>query len=105
MKRGEIWRVETMGRDRLMLIMSLDAVNENDRYFTLLAVPVVDRLSAPDSLLTVSIHGEVDGVARIDQITTPPRKRFTERLGAVSEDELASVERALVVFAGLEYRS
>lgn len=95
MRRGDLYRYEPVmvgaGQSTTRLIVSADAVNENDSLPTVYAMHVVD--SDPGSLLAVRV-GEL-GWAFVMEIDRPPRRRLVEHLGRATPEELEQVDNAI----------
>lgn len=79
------------GQPTTRLIVSADAVNENDALPTVYAMHVVD--SDPGSLLAVRVAEF--GWAFAMQIDRPPRRRLVEHLGRATSEELEQVDNAV----------
>jgi len=79
------------GQSTTRLIVSADAVNENDALPTVYAMHVVD--SDPGSLLAVRV-GQL-GWAFALEIDHPPRRRLVEHLGRATPEELVQVDNAI----------
>lgn len=73
------------------LIVSADAVNENDALPTVYAMHVVD--SDPGSLLAVRV-GQL-GWAFALEIDRPPRRRLVEHLGRATTEQVDNAIRAV----------
>jgi mRNA-degrading endonuclease toxin of MazEF toxin-antitoxin module len=83
--------LQRAGHSTTRLVVSADAVNENDALPTVYCMHVVD--TDPGSLLAVRI--DPHGWAFALEIDRPPRKRLVERLGAASVEQLEAVDNAL----------
>ena len=106
MIRGELWTVAGgvyASKPRPALIL------QDDVYVGLESVTVMpltsNRVDAP--LLRVAIQrGGLSGLDRdsdvmIDKLTTVRRAQVADRVGRLSTDQLAEVERAMMAFLGL----
>lgn len=99
--RGEVWAVKPVtgraGGGLPMLVVAGNAAIRATDPAPILAVPIVEELTVPDSLalLAVRLSEPVTGVARIIGVTPIRRVRFGERLGRVEEDEMERVDIAL----------
>jgi mRNA interferase MazF len=106
-KRGELWTISGgpgfAGKPRPALIVQNDAYPDTD---TITICPIT---SAEIRTLVLRQHVEPDGDnglrqpsrIMIDKITTLPRSRLRRRIGMLSAEDLARVDRALLVFFGL----
>lgn len=93
MRRGEVWRVQTVGRDRVVVVVGNDALTE--LYDFVQCVPVEDSPAARDTLVTVPVVEPVKGVAVVVDVGAFRKVRFAERLGAVDQSTMEQVEIAL----------
>lgn len=93
MKRGEVWRIQTVGRDRVVLVVGNDAVTE--LYDIVQCVPVEDSGVIRETLVTVPVAEPVKGAAVVVDVGAFRKARFTERLGSVDAETLERVEIAL----------
>lgn len=95
MRRGEIWRYEPVinraGQSTDRLIVSADAINDNDGLPTVYAMQMAD--TDPGSLLAVRVSGH--GWALATAIERPLRKRLIERLGQAGPEEMEQVDNAI----------
>lgn len=95
MRRGDLYRYEPVivrpGQLTTRLIVSADALNDNDALPTVYAMHVVD--SDPGSLLAVRV-GEF-GWAFALEIDRPPRRRLVEQLGRATPEELEQLDNAI----------
>ncbi len=95
MRRGEIWRYESVaarpGQSNRRLIVSSDIINANDDLPVVLALHVVD--TDPQNLLAVGV-GE-HGWARALSIEPVMRRRLVERLGQADDTAMDAVSGAL----------
>lgn len=97
MRRGDLWRYRGVARERLVLVVSDDALNERDE-------PIVVDVTAtgpqgPTALLTVRL-GE-DRFARCRRVTFAEAGRFTELVGRTPPDVMDDVSAALRVALSL----
>lgn len=107
MRRGEVWTASAgtgyAGKPRPVVIVQDDAFNE------LASVTICaftsDPTEAPLFRIEVS-PGETNGLRTVsrlmvDKITTVPRSKLGERIGALGDEDMLRVNRAIVVFLGL----
>ena len=107
MKRGEVWTAsggsDYAGKPRPVVII------QDDRYDATASITVCGFTSGslegplPRPIIEPS---ESNGLRlrsqlMVDKITSIPRARLGNRLGALAPDEMGRVERAIVVFLGL----
>lgn len=107
MKRGELWTISGgpgfAGKPRPALIVQNDVYPETA---TITVCPVTS-----DEMQTLVLRQAVqpnalNGLRRssrimIDKVATLPRSRLGRRIGMLSDDDMARVDRALLVFLGL----
>lgn len=107
MKRGEIWTAAAgsgyAGKPRPVVIV------QDDLFGATASVTVcaftTDTTDAP--LLRIPVDAdETTGIREpsrvmIDKITTVPRGKLGERIGRLSDDDMARLARSIVVFLGL----
>lgn len=97
MRRGEIWRYQGLGRQRLVLVVSDDELNGRGE-------PIVVDITetgpeGPLALLTVRV-GEW-GFARSRRLTFADADRFTEQVAQMSAEVMDQVDVALRVALSL----
>lgn len=97
MKRGEVWRYRGVARERLILVVSDDALNDRGE-------PIVVDVTAtgpqgPTALLTVRLGQE--RFARCRRVTFAEAGRFTELVGQTPPDVMDQVSAALRVALSL----
>ena len=110
MKRGEVWTVAAggsyAGKPRPAVIVQDDRFDATDSV-TICAF-TTDPTDAP--LIRLAVEPDAGNGLRsasrlmVDKLTTVPRGRLGERLGALSSEDLVRLERAMVVFLGLAGR-
>lgn len=106
MKRGEVWWVNfdpaiggEIRKQRPALILSNDASNLH-----LNRLQVVPLTSQTGRLYPSETHVQLDGEQRkamADQLTTASRARFAGKIGVLSAEDLAAVERVVRLQLGL----
>jgi mRNA interferase MazF len=106
MKRGEVWWVQfgpgrggEIRKQRPAIIVSNDVSNEH-----LNRVQVVPITSNTAKLYPSEAFVALNGEARkaiADQLTTASKERLTNRIGALSSDDMKGVERAIRIQLGL----
>lgn len=107
MKRGEIWTASAgsgyAGKPRPVVVV------QDDRFDATASVTVcaftTDPTDAPLLRLLVEAD-ELTGIREssrlmVDKVTTIPRSKLGERVGALSDDDMIRLSRALAVFVGL----
>jgi len=107
MKRGEVWWVEfdpavgsEIRKTRPAVIMSNDAANRN-----LSRVVVVPVTSNTDRLYPGEAYIQIDGKrskSMADQIMAADKTRLKTQLGSVSEQDMISIERAILLHLGIK---
>ena len=97
MRRGEIRVIHSRitGRDQHALIISNDALNESDATGWAITAPVDTTGASPDILVTVPIAQPIEGVIRLDSITSVRKDRIGELTGRIDSDTLDQVAIAL----------
>lgn len=93
MRRGEVWRIHTVGRERTVLVVGNDAVTE--MYDIVQCVPIEDPEVVRETLVTVPIDEPIKGVAVAVDAGAFRKARFVEQIGAVHGAALDRVEVAL----------
>ncbi len=107
MKRGELWTISGgpgfSGKPRPVLIVQDDAYRDTA---SVTVCPVTSDETEAAVLRQALDPDTKNGLRRpsrvmIDKITTLPRARLGRRIGALSIEDMAHVDRALLVFLGL----
>ncbi|WP_306359542.1 hypothetical protein [Nocardia sp. CC227C] len=91
-RRGEIWRYQAIMRERTVLVVSCDPLNDDGR---VLVIDILD-IEPPGrrGMVSVSLgefgygYGHIIGVA--------PSERFVERLGVATTEQMADVKSVLL---------
>jgi mRNA interferase MazF len=106
-RRGEIWTAaggkHYAGKPRPVLIL------QNDRFDAIDSVTVCPLTSDPTEipLLRIPLEPALStGLSRpssimVDKVTTMPRSKLGEHVGAVTDTDMLALSRALVVFLSL----
>ena len=107
MRRGELWTAaggkHYAGKPRPVLVI------QDDRFDATSSITVCPLTSDPTEipLLRIPLHpSDSNGLAApssimLDKVTTMPRSKLGERIGKVSDAEMLTLSRGLVVFLGL----
>jgi mRNA interferase MazF len=111
MRRGEVWTVSGRGpyagEPRPAVIIQDDRFDANDA----IAICAFTTDAAKTPLLRVPVEPTAQNGLRepsrlmIDKITTLPRSRLGIRIGRLEPEIVSQLDRALVVFLGLEPRA
>jgi mRNA-degrading endonuclease toxin of MazEF toxin-antitoxin module len=96
-RRGEIRIIHSRvtRRDQHALIISNDALNESATAGWAITAPIDTTGASPDILVTVPITQPIDGVIRLDSITSVRKDRVGELTGRIDPDTLEQVAIAL----------
>jgi mRNA interferase MazF len=101
--RGDVWLVDLgmVAKVRPCLVCSIPAKEENDR---VLATVVPHTTSTRNSRFEVASDVRFLKVGAFDaqNIITIPTVKFVRRLGSLPDDQMASVERAVKHWLGLD---
>ncbi|MFT4030239.1 MAG: type II toxin-antitoxin system PemK/MazF family toxin [Protaetiibacter sp.] len=106
MIRGELWTVAGgvyASKPRPALIFQDDAFEGTD---SVTVLPLTSTLIDAPLLRVRVVGGDLSGIERdsdimIDKLTTVRRANVTTRVGQLSAEQLAEVERAVMAFLGL----
>ena len=94
MRRGEIWRVTGVRGDRLVMIVSADAVAA--AYATVQAAPIYDAADVRHTLVTVPLDTpHVTGMIKVVDVAPVRRDKMAERVGEVPPHVMDQVSAAL----------
>lgn len=94
MNRGEVWKINSLGRVRAVLVVGNVAEAPEVRAHPI-AVDIGPHAETVDSILNVRIYEPLDGVITVPRIGRYRRELFTDYLGALDTDTMASVDTAL----------
>lgn len=106
MRRGEVWTVSASGyagKPRPAVILQDDAFDATTS--VTICVCTTDPADAP--LLRIPLEpSERNGLREesslmVDKVTTVPRARIGYRVGALDDEDVVRLNRALMVFLGL----
>lgn len=107
MRRGEIWtaagNAEYAGKPRPAVVIQADQYDATD---SVTVCPfTTDAVVAPDFRIVVEASGE-NGLQRqsslmADKLLTMPRAKLGRRVGRLSDQDLARLNSAIIVFLGL----
>jgi mRNA interferase MazF len=107
LKRGDIWTVASgphySGKPRPVLILQGDSFPATDS----VTVCLLTSHALDSPLFRVPIESNSDtglhepSWAMVDKITTVPRAKMGELIGALAATDMAPINRAILVFLGL----
>lgn len=107
MTRGELWTAaggsHYAGKPRPVLVVQDDRFDATD---SITVCPLTTDLTEIPLLRIPLSPGAGTGLAQpskvmVDKLTTMPRSKLGERIGAVSDRDMVALSRSLVVFLGL----
>jgi mRNA-degrading endonuclease toxin of MazEF toxin-antitoxin module len=96
-RRGEV-RVlvsRVTGRERPVLVVGNDALNEADAVSWVLTAPIDTEDLSAETLVTVRIVDPVSGVVRLGEVSAVRKERVGKLLGRAAPDVMESVSVAL----------
>lgn len=97
MRRGEVWTVPTVGRQRTILLVGNDGVTAISN--SVQAVPIDTAGTLPETLVTVRLSSPVAGIARVADVGPFRKSLFAEdgaeRHGVTDASTMERVEVAL----------
>jgi len=96
-RRGEIRviRSRVTGRDQHALIISNDALNQSESAGWAITAPVDTSGASPGILVTVTITAPIQGVIRLDSVTSVRKDRVGELAGRIDPEIMETVVIAL----------
>jgi mRNA-degrading endonuclease toxin of MazEF toxin-antitoxin module len=96
-RRGEIRIVHSRvtGREQHALIIGNDALNDSDATGWAITAPIDTTGASPDLLVTVRITQPVDGMIRLDNVTSVRKDRIGKLAGRVDPEKMDEVAIAL----------
>jgi mRNA-degrading endonuclease toxin of MazEF toxin-antitoxin module len=93
-RRGEIWRVTGLRGDRLVVIVSADAIAQE--YPTVQAAPVYDAPEVRHTMVTVPLNTpQVSGMIKAVDVAPVLKDKLAERVGEVPAHVMDQVTAAL----------
>jgi mRNA-degrading endonuclease toxin of MazEF toxin-antitoxin module len=93
-RRGEIWRVTGLRGDRLVVVVSADAVA--DAYPTVQAAPVSDSAEVRHTMVTVPLDTpQVTGMIKAVDVAPVLKDKLSEHVGVVPPHVMDQVAAAL----------
>jgi mRNA-degrading endonuclease toxin of MazEF toxin-antitoxin module len=99
-RRGEVWRVTGLRGDRLVVIVSADAMAE--AYPTVQAAPVYDADEVRHTMVTVPLDtAQVSGMIKAVDVAPVLKDKLAERVGHVPPHVMDQVAAALRTLFGL----
>jgi mRNA interferase MazF len=96
-RRGEIRVIQSRvtGREQQALIIGNDALNESETTGWVITAPIDTSGASPDLLVTVPITHPIEGVVRLDSVTSVRKDRVTTLVGRIDSDAMEQIAIAL----------
>jgi mRNA-degrading endonuclease toxin of MazEF toxin-antitoxin module len=96
-RRGEVRIVHSRvtGREQHALIIGNDALNDSEATGWAITAPIDTTGASPDLVVTVRITEPVEGVVRLDNITSVRKDRIGKLAGRVDPETMEQVSIAL----------
>jgi len=98
-KRGQVWRLQTVNRERTGIVVLDDVFIPHLRGIQV--VPIKDPGEVPETVLSVRVDSPVTGIAAVYDVGPFSPKRFIEHIGDVEQSVLDHVEIALRLLFGI----
>lgn len=107
MRRGQLWTASGgkhyAGKPRPVLILQDDMFDATD---SVTVCPLTSDATEIPLLRIPLLPGSDTGLSQpsrimVDKLTTMPRSKLGEQIGAVSDTDMLALSRSLVVFLGL----
>lgn len=97
MRRGEIRVIQSRvtAREQHALVIGNDALNESESTGWVITAPIDTTGASPDLLVTVPISNPVEGVIRLDGVTSVRKDRVGKLAGRLNPDTMEQVAIAL----------
>ncbi len=102
MKRGDVWLADVGGNPRPVLVVTRDAVIDVRANVTVAEVTTTARGLAVEVPLDSDAGIDSDSIVNCDGIHTIGQRRLTKHLGAVDDETLDDVCRALAIALGCD---
>lgn len=102
MRRGELWLADVGGRPRPVLVVTRDEVIDVRANVTVAEVTTQARGLAVEVPVDTDAGVDASSVINCDGLHTIGQRRLTTRIGAVDDDVLDDVCRALAIALGCE---
>ena len=96
MRRGEIRKLQSIrAQDQYALIVGADALNESESTGWVITAPVDVVGHSPNLLVTVPITNPIEGVVRLDSLTSVRKARVGDLVGRLNPDVMETVNVAI----------
>lgn len=102
MRRGELWLAEVGGKPRPVLVITRDEVIDVRANVTVAEVTTQERGLAVEVPVDTEAGVDAPAVINCDGLHTIGQRRLTRQLGAVDDDVLDAVCRAVAIGLGCE---